>query len=139
MRRVATFCAFAFLCVFSPGCGAKKDLASTDLAVAKFHSQLDAGSFEQIYADSGDAFRNSASKEKLVTFLGAVHRKLGYTKSSDRQKFFINWGTSGERITVNYATQFDQDNAQEQFVFLVSGSDVKLVGYRINSDGLVTK
>jgi hypothetical protein len=139
MRRVAAFCAVAALGLFGVGCGAKKDLANTDLAVAKFHAQLDAGSFDQIYTDADQSFRDSISQEKLNTFLGAVHRKLGYTKSSDRKSFFVNLGTSGERITVNYATQFDQDNAQERFVFQVSGADVKLLGYHINSDALVTK
>jgi hypothetical protein len=127
------------LAMMSAGCGASKDLANTDIAVSKFHSQLDAGSFEQIYEDSSDAMKNAAPKQKFVDFLTAVHRKLGFVKSTSRRGFNINWGTSGKTVRVGYATQFDQDTAEEQFVFHVRGDDAQLIGYHINSDALVTK
>jgi hypothetical protein len=138
MKRMALVFAAVF-CLFVGGCGAKKDLANTESAVVKFHAQLDAGSFDQIYADSGAAMKKATSQQKLVDLLSAIHRKLGNVKNSNRQKFFMNWGTAGKTVRVNYATQFDADSAEEEFAFLVDGDDVKLVGYHINSEALVTK
>ena len=139
MRRLSSVVFVIAISVFAMGCGARKDLANSDLAVAKFHAQLDAGNFDQIYAESGQGMKNATTKEKLVGLLDAVHRKLGYVKSSNRKGFYINWGTIGKTVRVNYSTQFDSDTAAEEFVFLVSGDDLQLVGYHINSDVLVTK
>jgi hypothetical protein len=138
MRQTAA-CLLFILSVMIAGCGAPKDLANTDLAVSKFHAQLDAGSFQQIYDDSGDAMKNAAPEKRFIDFLSAVHRKLGFVKSASRRGFHINWRTSGKTVTVSYATRFDQDIAEEQFVFHVSGDDAQLIGYHINSDALVTK
>jgi len=138
MRRMA-FVLTAMFCLFVAGCGAKRDLASTDSAVARFHAQLDAGNFDQIYLDSGDAMKKATPQQKLVDLLSAIHRKLGNVKSASRQRFFINWGSSGKTIRVNYETQFDDDQAAEEFVFAMSGDDAQLIGYHINSNALITK
>jgi hypothetical protein len=138
MRQAAPLL-LALSCIFVASCGAKKDLTSTNSAVAKFHAQLDAGNFDQIYADSDDAMKQAITKGKFTDLLSAVHRKLGNVKSAIRKTFFINWDTSGETIRVTYETQFESDNTEEQFVFTVSGKEAKLVGYHINSDVLITK
>ena len=138
MRRMAALFV-AVLCVSVAGYGAKKDLATTDSAVVKFHAQLDAGNFDQIYLDSGDGMKKATTQQKLVDLLSAIHRKLGNVKSANRRNFFINWGTSGRTIRVNYDTQFDADTAGEEFVFTVAGDDAQLVGYHISSNALVTK
>jgi hypothetical protein len=121
------------------GCGTGQELSKTDAAVKKFHDQLDAGSFAQIYADSDDGMKKAASETKLTELLAAVNRKLGHVRKADRQGFFVNWNTSGKFIRANYKTQFDADTADEQFVFRVNGDQVSLVGYHINSDALVLK
>jgi len=121
------------------GCGMHQDLNKTDAAVSKFHEQLDAGSFAQIYADSDDAMKKAASEARLTDLLSAVNRKLGHVKKADRQGFFVNWNTSGKFVRVNYKTQFDADTADEEFVFHVSSNRVSLAGYHINSDALIVK
>ena len=138
MRR-GTAVFVAVLCVSAAGCGAKKDLVTTDSAVVKFHAQLDTGNFEQIYLDSDEAMKRATTEQKLVEFLSGVHRKLGKVKSANRRSFFINWRTSGETIRVSYDTQFDADTVGEEFVFIVAGDGAKLVGYHVNSYALVTK
>lgn len=139
MRRLSSAVSVIALALLATGCGARKDLANSDVAVAKFHAQLDAGNFDQIYADSGQAMKSATTKDKLVSLLDAIHRKLGNVKSTNRQGFNINWGTIGKTVRVKYSTQFDSDTAAEEFVFLVNGNELQLVGYHINSDVLVTK
>lgn len=134
----------AFAATFAPavwkiGSGAQKDLRLADTAVARFHQQLNAGSFEQIYDDSDTEFKGVTTQEKFVNILSAIHRKLGPVQSTEREAFVLNYGTAGERIRLTYSTQFEGDKAQEQFVFQVVGDDLRLVGYDIRSDALITK
>jgi hypothetical protein len=77
------------------GCGSQEDLKKADAAVAKFHAQLDAGNFAQIYSGSDGALKSATSQQKFVELLSAIHRKLGPVKNAERQGFFINWSTSG--------------------------------------------
>jgi Protein of unknown function (DUF4019)/NTF2-like N-terminal transpeptidase domain len=120
-------------------CGGKQQIANAETAVTQFHAQLNAGNFDQIYTDSDAAMKNASSQEKFVALLDAIHRKLGAAKSANRQSFFMNYGTSGKFLRLTYASQYDADNATEEFVFRVDGNNVRLAGYHINSEALVTK
>jgi Protein of unknown function (DUF4019) len=140
MRRalLASLLAVSFVLVVA-GCGGQQQIANAEAAVTQFHVQLNDGNFDQIYADSDSAMKNASSREKFVAFLEAVHRKLGLVKSANRKTFFMNYGTSGKFLRLTYVTQYDADNATEEFVFRVNGNDVTLAGYHINSEALVTK
>jgi hypothetical protein len=49
--------------------GTLKALGQADLAVAKFHQQLDAGSFDQIYNDSDSELKSVTTQQKFRHFL----------------------------------------------------------------------
>jgi hypothetical protein len=140
MRRAlfTSLSAVLFVSVIA-GCGGKQQIANAEAAVTQFHAELNAGNFDQIYTESDAAMKNASSQEKFVALLDAVHRKLGTVKSANRQTFFMNYGTSGKFLRLTYTTQYDADNAAEEFVFRVNGNNVTLAGYHINSDALVTK
>jgi hypothetical protein len=133
-----SLCAMSLVCLVA-GCGAKQDIANSDTAVAQFHARLNAGNFDQIYTESDTAMKNASSQEKFVTLLEAIHRKLGSAKSADRQSFFMNYGTSGKSLRLTYSTHYDADNATEEFVFHVDGNDIRLAGYHISPEALITK
>ena|ERR1700693_834198 len=139
MKHLARMLVVSFVSIFCLSCGTHADLQRADAAVANFHNQLDAGNFNQIYQDSGSALKGETSQQNFVDLLSAIHRKLGNVKSAERGGFFVNYGTSGEQIRLNYSTQFDDDKAGEDFVFQVSGNDIRLVGYHVTSNVLVTK
>lgn len=140
MKRYGLVCCFIFACLLSlDGCGARKDMAKAETAVDEFHDQLNTGKFEKIWADSDYTLKNATSQEKFVNLLSAIHRKLGTVQSANRDSFFVNFGTSGETVSLNYTTQFESDKATEVFNFLVRGDEVRLVGYHINSEALITK
>lgn len=122
------------------GCGMKADMNTVDAAVEKFHAQLNAGNFDQIYTDTNEALKQAGTREDFVKLLTAVHRKLGAAKNTKRVNFFENWGTSGKIVRTNYTTEFDGDNAvEEQFEFQVSGDGAAIRGYHINSNALITQ
>jgi hypothetical protein len=128
-----------FLLVWFTGCGMQEGLKKSDAAVIKFHSQLNAAAFDQIYTDSGDALKENTTQKKFVDLLTAVHRKLGAVKSANRTNFFVNYAASGSTVRVNYSTQFDVDSATEEFIFRINADELRLTGYHINSDALITQ
>lgn len=65
--------------------------------------------------------------------------QLGTVQSANRESFYVNFETSGETVSLNYTTQFESDKATEVFNFLVRGDEVRLVGYHIASEALITK
>jgi hypothetical protein len=127
-----------FLLVLS-GCSASADTAAAEQAVPQFHRSLDAGRFAEIYEQSSDDLKKVASKQDFLSLLEAVHRKLGNTKSSEKQAWNINYHTSGTFVTLVYKTAYAEGEASEKFVFRMHGSAATLAGYHINSNALILK
>ena len=129
----------AALVILLAGCSMSADTKMAEGAVERFHTMLDAGQFQDIYAESADDLKKVTTQEKLTALLEAVHRKLGVMKSSMKQSWNVNYHTSGTFITLVYATVYQGGDAREQFMYRLEGADAKLAGYYINSDALVLK
>jgi hypothetical protein len=121
------------------GCSMSADTATAEQAVPRFHEQLDAGRFDEIWDQSADELKKASPHQEFVGFLSAVHRKLGDTKSADKTGWNVNYQTSGSFVTLGYKTVFAEGDAQEQFVFRLKDKTALLVGYHINSMALITK
>jgi len=121
------------------GCSTTKDLGAASAAVTRFHEQLDKADFSAIYTEADQRFRDSSPQPEFLTFMNAVHAKLGKVTDATRQGFFVNFTTSGKRVRLTYATKFAAGDAQEEFVWAKNGNDFALLGYHINSMALVTK
>lgn len=121
------------------GCSVSADTAAAEAGVPTFHQLLDAGQFVEIYEQSSDDLKKSTTQQDFVALLEAVHRKLGNTKSSDKQGWNINYHTSGTFVTLTYKTVYAEGDAAEQFVFRMQGKAAMLVGYHINSTALILK
>lgn len=129
----------AALVILLAGCSMSADTKMAEGAVERFHTMLDAGQFQDIYAESADDLKKVTTQEKLTALLEAVHRKLGVMKSSMKQSWNVNYHTSGTFITLIYATVYQGGDAREQFMYRLEGADAKLAGYYINSDALILK
>jgi hypothetical protein len=121
------------------GCSMSADTTTAEQAVPKFHEQLDAGRFDEIWDQSADELKKVTQHQEFVDLLAAVHRKLGNTKSADRTGWNVNYQISGSFVTLGYKTVFAEGDAQEQFVFRLKDKTAQLVGYHINSMALITK
>ena len=126
-----------FIMLFS-ACNANKAKQAAEQGVAKFHEQLDGEAYHEIFSESDPEFQKAASESDTTEFLKAVHRKLGNVKSAREQAFFVNFNTSGTRVTLTYQTDFVDGPATEQFIWFI-GDRAKLVSYRIDSRTLITK
>jgi hypothetical protein len=134
-RFIALVALLASLCA----CSISADTTAAEEGVQKFHEQLDAGRFDEIYDQAADDLRQATTHDDFVAFVQAVHRKLGNTKSSDKTGWNVNYQTSGHFVTLAYKTTFDGGTAQEQFVFRLHDKAAVLVGYHINSTALIVK
>ncbi len=66
------------ICDLECGCGAQAMIKKGEAAVDNFHSQLDAGTFDQIHTESDNTLTNSTSQGKFVGTLRTVSLKLGH-------------------------------------------------------------
>jgi hypothetical protein len=121
------------------GCSMSADTAVAEKQVQTFHQLFDAGEFADIYDRSADELRKATSKREFVALLEAVHRKLGHTKSSDKVGWNVNYQTSGEFVSLNYKTAYENGDANEQFVFLMHDQTALLAGYVVNSTALILR
>jgi len=97
-----TVLAVALLLAALCGCSMSADTAAAEQGVPKFHEQLDASRFDEIWEQSGDEMKKAMPQPEFVEFLAAVHRKLGNTKSADKTGWNVNYQTSGSLITLGY-------------------------------------
>lgn len=133
LNRKLLLAALILLLISTTSCSIKAGKDSAGRAVVKFHKQLDAEQYHDIYMAGDEEFLKSATEDDLVAYLGAVHQKLGQVKSSSQSGFYFNVNTSGMWITLNYNTEFSGGMAYEQFVWHVQGDRARLYHYQINS------
>ena len=120
-------------------CHASEDTAAAEKAVTDFHAKLDLGGFHTIYAESDPLLKQNTPEPKLVTFLEAVHRKLGVVKKTTRTGWNFNTSTSGTDVTLTYHTTFAEGEGTERFSYRIHGGRPSLLGYRINSNEMMIK
>lgn len=107
--------------------------------MARFHEQLNAGQFHEIYVQSDKGFQEGSSEADVVALFDAVRRKLGTVKNATPMGWRVNTTTTGTFVMLGYDVDFSEGKGTEQFVFKVSGNDVRLFNYNINSQLLITK
>ncbi len=135
MRKFAA----VILAVVLAACSNSADKRAAEQAVVDFHEMLDASQFDAIYVGSAQDLKNAVKQEEFVTFLQAVHRKLGNLKSTVPQGWRINYQTSGTYVSLGYQTHFAEGDATEEFSYRVEDNRATLVGYHVNSMALITK
>lgn len=120
-------------------CGVKKGKESAEKAVEKFHSQLNAGQYHEIYTESDEGFRKGITEENTVALFDAVRRKLGTVQRANSSGWHVNTNPGGTFVTLGYDVEFTEGKAVEQFVYRVSDGKALLYNYNINSPLLITK
>jgi hypothetical protein len=130
---------FALLFVALTGCSIQADTRLAEQAVLTFHEMLDAKQFQAIYDQSGQDFKEVATRQDFIALVDAIHRKLGATKSVSLQSKSIENSISGTLVTLDYATIYAEGEAAEQFQYQIQGEHALLLAYHISSNTLITK
>jgi hypothetical protein len=138
-KQLASFILVCALSLTAGACGITKHKENAEKAVAKFHEQLNAEQYHEIYVQSDKLFQESASEPDMVALLGAVHAKLGTVKNATSQGWHVNATPQGTFVTLGYDVDFSEGKGQEEFAFKMNGNQALLVRYNINSPLLITK
>jgi len=122
------------------GCAAlTKGKGAGESAVKRFHEQLNAEQYDEIYAQADGKFRGAVKEADSKALFEAIHRKLGNVKNSTLSSWHVNATTGGAFVTLSYNTEFTEGGGDEKFDFLISGDRASLINYNINSPLLITK
>jgi hypothetical protein len=122
------------------GCASlTKGKGEAENAVSRFHQQLNAEQYDEIYNQSDEKFRGVVKEADSKALFEAVHRKLGIVKNAALSNWRVNATTGGTFVILVYNVEFTEGNGTEQFDFLVNGERVSLINYNINSPLLITK
>jgi hypothetical protein len=110
----------------------------SNAAVRQFHSQLDSGSYNDIFQNAAPEFQSSGSREDLSKFLAGVHSKLGASRDFHLTNINVSKSNHGSFLRVVYQSSFEQGSAQETFTWKKENGTLKLVRYDVNSKALAT-
>ena len=139
LKRPALLC-LIIMAALATSCGVAASKRSAELAVLTFRSQMDSERYEEIYKGADVEFRKNQTPEEIVSFLRAVHNKLGKVVAANSTGFGVNAAFgSGTRVAVSYETKFEGGKGTEDFVWRVAGEKTLLLRYHITSMELVTK
>jgi hypothetical protein len=136
MRKLTCRTLASSLCLFLAACAAPADIGAASAAGKKFHDRFNQQDYSAIYGDADQKFREAVKLEGLNALLTRVHDKLGNVIDTTRVGFNVNYNLGGSTVTLTYSTKFQLGEGQEQFVWLKSGTGVRLLNYNIKSSAL---
>jgi uncharacterized protein (DUF2236 family) len=139
MKKLANVILSCAIFIAQGGCGTGQDVKAAEEQVTNFHQQLDSQDFLNIYNQADPKLREVTKTEEFLGLLTAVHKKLGNVQNATRQSFYVNFSTSGSTVRLTYQTKFAEGDAQEVFTWKKNGSDLRLLGYNIQSNALILK
>lgn len=120
-------------CSFGP------DKATAEAAVVRFHEQLNASAFREIYADASSQFQGATTETAWTDLLTAVRRKLGSVEGTEQTSFNITTTPTLTAVNLTYRTRFTDGTATESFSWAIQDGRALLVGYRIDSAARVIR
>ena len=129
----------ALVALLFSSCSLGKHKETAEKAVVKFHQQLNAGQYREIYVQCGQKFRESASESDTIALFEAIRRKLGSVVNTKQLGWNVNTTPGGTFVRMGYETDFSEGKGQEDFVFEMNNGQALLVGYNVNSPLLITK
>ncbi len=113
-------------------CSTTQSKKTAELAVAKFHRQLDFQQCHDIYTQSDLEFRQSFTERNFHQFCTQISRKLGSVKNTLQADGDVNITAKETLVTLIYETEFKQGLAQEHFVWSVKHDNAVLHQYAID-------
>jgi hypothetical protein len=116
---------------------------SSERAVARFHEQLNAGQYSEIYAQSTAELKQTMSEAEFTKWLEKirlVHGPVGELgRAGEKRLNATNINAKlfgGIYITLLYETDYTLATAEETFVFSTNGGQARLFSYNITSPPL---
>ena len=105
-------------------------------AVDRFHKQLNAGDYQQIYDEATVDFQRSGSRETFGRVLDNIRQKMGAAGKGNVAGFHVNWRNNRLWVDQVFNTQFEKGQGQESFVWEIVHDQPRLYNYRVDSPNL---
>ena len=141
-RRGGAFMVAALVVVASvagSSCSYRRAYNAAEAATASFHECLNEGLLQQIYDRADQQLRAGTTESDFVALLAAVHRKLGRHLTTRIQSSHVHGLGRVVTVALRCSSDFEEGDAQEEFVWLVEGTSCRLASYNISSRTLVLK
>lgn len=110
-------------------CSKKSSDSKVEVAVARFHEQMNAGHFSEIYQQASDFFRLDNKEDEFVRKLSSVQNSFGEVKETRRM---LNVGGKEKSLT-NQLTVYNSKGSKGDFTeyieWDISGDEPKLNAY----------
>ena len=108
------------------------DKKLSDTAVARFHWELNAGGYEQIYDEATPELRASAPKAQILGVFEGVHQKLGNAVSAKFDEYKSNSTSSGTEVAGTYTSTYANGTVKETFTWMKKGNSLQLLRYHMS-------
>jgi hypothetical protein len=99
-----------------------------DKAAALFVQRLNAADYETIYKDSAEKFKESQTKETIVSSLKELTER-GRLQSFHRIRMNYESGVKDRIVSPVYITAFEQSAGELTLNFVDTGGEWKLIGF----------
>jgi hypothetical protein len=110
-----------------------------DAAVRRIHHLLNLGQYEQIVQEADESFGEQEKHDELVNFLEVLHTRLGDAQAEKFANMTVNVSTDGTFLKTEYDTSFTAGLVVETFTWIKTGGSLKLFGYNVQSDLLLSR
>src|SRR5258705_2491080 len=98
----------SLLLLVSTSCSLTKGKESSERAVIKFHNQLNAGQYHEIYVQADEGFRKGTTEPDAIAYFEAVRRKLGEVKNAKQVGWRVNATPMGTMVNLGYQVEFSE-------------------------------
>jgi hypothetical protein len=131
-------CAIAALVIMSlSSCNTKQKKNIAENAVDNFHVLFNDSQYREIYLQADQTYRDAISETDSRAVFILLRQKLGLVEQSREVGWSRNSSTVGTTVRLEYKTDFTNGTATEQFIFLESNGDTRLMNYDIQSPLLI--
>lgn len=118
-------------------CGASDDKAVAELAINDFHSAVNAGDYDAIYAKVDAQFLRSTPGPLFNRLEATVARKLGPYRNGRTINWVVNYTPTGTQVILTRQATYARGPAVETFRYTVFRNEARLSGYNISSLNLI--
>jgi hypothetical protein len=134
---MAVLTALFLVGLYECGTGLVGGMKSADAGIAQLHERYNREAYNEIIDESDPRFQ-TLSRPDLLKFFNSVHRKLGSAVETSCTFVNVNATTEGTFVRATFSTKFERAQGMETVVWRRNGDELRLVGYNIQSNALVT-
>jgi uncharacterized protein DUF4019 len=137
MFVMAVLSALFLFGLYECGTGLVGGMKSAEAGIAQLHERYNREAYNEIIDESDPRFQ-TLSRQDLLKFFNSVHRKLGPVLETKRTFVNVNATTEGTFVRATFSTKFERAEGVETVVWRRDRGELRLVGYNIQSNALVT-